>query len=82
LLVIPIKGQYEQLCNATALEEMGVQKITSLDESFSNTFANWINKKNTIDFSPDYSTEAIISFLMQRCKQESTPNANYHEFAF
>jgi uncharacterized protein (TIGR00661 family) len=84
LLVIPIKGQYEQLCNATALEEMGIQKINSLDENFSDTFTNWINKKNTIDFSPNYSTEAIISFLMQRCKQkqESAPSANYPEFAF
>ncbi|HEY4876353.1 MAG TPA: hypothetical protein VIH86_12315, partial [Puia sp.] len=65
-------------------EEMGVQKITSLDENFSNTFANWINKKNTIDFSSNYSTEAIISFLMQRCKQkqESVSPMNYQEFAF
>lgn len=30
LIVIPIKGQYEQYCNAAALEELGVQKISSL----------------------------------------------------
>jgi uncharacterized protein (TIGR00661 family) len=84
LLVIPIKGQYEQLCNATALEEMGVQKINSPGENFSNTFANWINKKNTIDFSPDHSTEATISFLMQRCKQkqESASEMSYPELAW
>jgi len=84
LLVIPIKGQYEQVCNATALEEMGVKKINSLNENFSEVFAKWINAKNTIDFIPDYSTEAIINFLMQRCKhrQESTVDLPYPGLAF
>jgi uncharacterized protein (TIGR00661 family) len=84
LLVIPIKGQYEQVCNATALEEMGVKKINSLNENFSEVFAKWINEENAIDFIPDYSTEAIISFLMQRCKhkQESAMDMPYPGLAF
>ena len=84
LLVIPIKGQYEQLCNATALEEMGVKKINSLNEKFSEVFAKWINEKNAIDFVPEHSTEAIISFLMQRSKhkQESALDIPYPGLAF
>lgn len=30
LMVIPIKGQYEQQCNVAALKEMGVPVIKSL----------------------------------------------------
>jgi len=82
LLVIPIKGQYEQLCNASALEAMGVQKINTLDENFSNRFAHWVGNTNKIDFSPEYSTEAIISFLMQRNNRESASKLNYPEFAW
>jgi uncharacterized protein (TIGR00661 family) len=70
LLVIPIRGQYEQLCNAVALEEMGVKKINALDENFSGHFASWVAEENKIPFVPAHSTEEIIRFLMQRCKQK------------
>ncbi len=84
LLVIPIKGQYEQVCNAVALEEMGVKRINSLDENFAAIFSNWINNENKINFTPDHSTEEIISFLMQRCKlqKEFAPEMQYPELAW
>jgi uncharacterized protein (TIGR00661 family) len=84
LLVIPIKGQYEQVCNAVALEEMGVKKINSLNEHFNIDFYNWINKENKIDFVPDHSTGAIISFLMQHCKgkKETDLDLLYPELVF
>jgi uncharacterized protein (TIGR00661 family) len=59
-----------QVCNATALQEMGVKKINSLDEKFSTLFASWIDSKNNIDFKPEYSPESIVGFLMQRCKRK------------
>jgi len=34
LMVVPIKNQYEQLCNAEALKMLGVQVAHRLDESF------------------------------------------------
>ncbi len=52
---------------------MGVKKINSLNEKFSEVFAKWINEKNTIDFVPEHSTEAIIDSLMQRCKYKQEP---------
>ena len=84
LLVIPIRGQYEQVCNATALEEMGVQKINSLNENFADVFANWINEKPKIDFSCDHSTESIIGFLMQHAKKNKRAALElpYPELAF
>ena len=67
LMVIPIKGQYEQYCNAEALEKMGVTKIDSLDAGFEALFRNWISQKKRITLQPDHSTEAIVSFLMHHC---------------
>jgi len=67
LLAIPIRGQYEQLCNAAALEKMGVSCINTLDGNFKTVFENWINRKEKILLSLDHSTESIISFMMHHC---------------
>lgn len=83
LMVIPIKGQYEQLCNASALEEMGVKKINALNHQFSTFFADWINQPNKISLRLDYSTEEIISFLMKHAmKGERASDLTYPELAF
>ena len=53
LLVIPIRGQYEQLCNAAALERMGVTVLNKMDESFAGAFDKWIqgNTQKEIEYS-------------------------------
>src|ERR1700761_4444810 len=45
LLVIPIRGQYEQFCNAAALAKMGVPVLNTLDENFAPAFVNWMAQK-------------------------------------
>ncbi len=67
LLAIPINGQYEQFCNAAALEKMGVPWIRKLDNNFQTVFENWMNTQKKVVLTPDHSTEAIISFLMHHC---------------
>jgi uncharacterized protein (TIGR00661 family) len=42
LMAIPIRGQYEQLCNAAALEQLGVKVLPKIDASFTSSFYNWI----------------------------------------
>jgi uncharacterized protein (TIGR00661 family) len=64
ILAIPIKGQYEQLCNAAALKAMGITCADTVDKNFIAVFTNWMSDGKKIDFSIDYSTEAIIHFLM------------------
>jgi uncharacterized protein (TIGR00661 family) len=67
LMCIPIKGQYEQLCNAAALENMGICCLDSIDEHFAGQFNKWINLDEKIMLAPDHSTESIVSFLMHVC---------------
>ncbi|MBS1917683.1 MAG: glycosyl transferase [Bacteroidetes bacterium] len=69
LLAIPIKGQYEQLCNAAALEKMGVPCLNELGKNFIPVFNNWMNEKKKITLPIDFSTEAIINFLMHHCSE-------------
>ncbi len=42
LLVIPMKSQYEQLCNAHALEQFGVPSIRSLNHSNLERIGDWL----------------------------------------
>ncbi|MBK6564497.1 MAG: hypothetical protein IPG18_04740 [Saprospiraceae bacterium] len=61
-MVIPIEGQYEQQCNAAALEKVGVKKMAYLNESTKQEFFNWL-KNATIHFfftAKSYSTDIGI----------------------
>jgi uncharacterized protein (TIGR00661 family) len=70
LMVIPIRGQYEQRCNAAALNRMGVPVLDALDSRFESSFRSWMQKRKRPHLHLDYSTEAIVSYLMHHCTQE------------
>ena len=64
LLVIPMKGQYEQQCNMAALKEMGVPVLKSLKTKHYEKLMNWVerDKRVAVDY-PDI-TDSIISQLL------------------
>ena len=64
LMVMPIRGQYEQLCNAAALEKMGIKKIEKLSDDLKDHFEQWIN---TAPIEIDYShkTEELVENVMK-----------------
>ena len=45
IISVPIRGQYEQVCNAAALEKLGVRCLKNIDEIFSSVFYNWLTAK-------------------------------------
>jgi uncharacterized protein (TIGR00661 family) len=53
LIVIPIRGQYEQLCNAAALEKLGVKVLNKIDASFTLAFDKWLqeNRQDIIEYT-------------------------------
>jgi uncharacterized protein (TIGR00661 family) len=66
LLVIPMKTQYEQHCNAKALEDLGIPVLLSLTSKYISFVANWIKNgtQKRIDF-PDTTKEIIEIILSQ-----------------
>src|SRR5690606_1313413 len=60
LLVVPMKNQYEQQCNAQALKEMGIPVINNLKRKQIPIIKAWLNstKKVIVDY-PDYTQEVI-----------------------
>ncbi len=64
LMVIPMKGQYEQQCNAAALKNMGVPVLKSLKPDNVSKIETWIKKGNVIDVDYPDVTEVIINRLI------------------
>jgi uncharacterized protein (TIGR00661 family) len=66
LMVVPMKNQYEQHCNAAALKTIGVPVIKSLKEKNIDKIKNWIDAgvKVSVDY-PDI-TESIIDTILKK----------------
>lgn len=65
LMCIPIRGQYEQLCNAAALAHMGVTIIDNADtDEFAMDIARWMNKPKPEIYQKANDVNATLEFLM------------------
>ena len=64
LMVIPMKNQYEQQCNALALKEMGVHTIKKLNKRQVPKITAWIHSSNTIEVNYPDTTEDILEALL------------------
>jgi uncharacterized protein (TIGR00661 family) len=66
VLMIPMKGQYEQQCNALSASRLGVPVVNEIDDQFIYHLNNWIcsDKKIKVDF-PD-ETARIVDDMIKR----------------
>lgn len=67
IMVMPIKGQYEQCCNAAALERLGVKTFVELDEHFAEKFNRWINSSQPVHVRYTMDTASIVEHVMDLC---------------
>ncbi|WP_439504832.1 glycosyltransferase family protein [Sediminibacterium sp.] len=65
LLCVPIKGQYEQLCNAAALQNFGVPIVSTLKADFTKQIENWLNVTTQKKLEIEWSTASIVEKLME-----------------
>lgn len=65
LMVIPMKGQYEQQCNAAALEQMGVPVIKKLDEGQLERIGEWIDSEEKIEVNFPDLTASIVRRIFE-----------------
>lgn len=64
LMVIPMKGQYEQQCNAASLKEMGVPVLKSLKLKHIGKIKDWIATAGRVEVDyPDQTAEIINKIL-------------------
>ncbi len=72
LMVIPMKGQYEQQCNAAALADMGVPMIKKLKRKNIGKIKEWIADDRIIKVNYPDETEKIIDYILTKHTNETT----------
>ena len=63
IISIPIRGQYEQQCNAAALEKLGVWRLDEMNDQFPMHFEKWMNEAKPVHLKYAHSTEMIVENL-------------------
>ena len=64
LLVVPMKGQFEQQCNAAALAQMGVTTMLEFEPHSLETLRAWLDESKTVAVDyPDESREILLQAL-------------------
>ena len=85
LMVVPMRGQIEQQCNAAALAALGVQVLKSLKPKRREEVAAWIKHDQHIDlYFPDNAAEVVRTILthplLKEASNEATPVVAYKPF--
>lgn len=69
VLTIPMIGQYEQQCNAQAMNEMGVTMAKEIDNHFVATATEWVQNEKPISVHyPDLTGEIIQALIRKHGK--------------
>lgn len=66
LMCIPIKGQYEQLCNAAALQKFGVPIHAKIDKDFNKKVIHWLHKKPVKPLQLFSTTKEVIEKVIEK----------------
>ena len=69
LMCIPIKGQYEQQCNAAALKQMGVLCLKNISTDFEEHFYKWIESPQNIKVRYGNSIDRCLDHLFNTTEQ-------------
>jgi uncharacterized protein (TIGR00661 family) len=68
LLVVPMRNQYEQQCNARCLEEMGVSAIKSFSKKAVPEISKWLQTEQALRIEYQDRTESIVNALLSQIK--------------
>jgi uncharacterized protein (TIGR00661 family) len=78
LLVIPMKGQYEQLCNAVAAKKVGATVIEDLNLIHHRTVNFWLNHGTFLQKNYENKTEEIVQNVLDNFEKQRQQSCNDH----
>jgi uncharacterized protein (TIGR00661 family) len=69
LMVIPMRGQYEQQCNAAALKKMGVSVLKSFSTKEIASIDQWLDNDASVEVDYPDQTEMVIETVLKDWKE-------------
>lgn len=79
LMVIPMKGQFEQQCNAAALQEMGVPVIKNLKTKHFNEKRTWLDSDKIVEVNYPDHTKMVLRKTFELMVHTILDNNEYQE---
>lgn len=72
VMMIPMRNQYEQQCNALSASRLGVPVVQHIDEHFTRRVEDWINdrKKIVVNF-PDETADIVDRMVKQYARRDA-----------
>jgi len=81
LLVVPMKNQFEQHCNALSLNKLGVDSVKSLKPRWRKNIQYWLNKESAIQMHyPNQTQEIVDRILSDFALQIAVYHDSLHEY--
>jgi len=85
LMVVPMKGQYEQQCNAAALRMLGIPVLKNLKKKRIPELSEWLRSDHHVDLDFPDNAESIVRRLLQAAPavkpaRQGHPVTNHHRF--
>lgn len=77
LMCLPIVGQYEQFCNAAALENFNTTIVDKIDDQFSFKIKQWLNGLQPKQLEVNFSTQAIVEKVIEKGLMIKQYNTEY-----
>lgn len=71
LLCIPIRGQYEQHCNAAALQRLGVETIDAPGDDFADRIERWLSAAAPAARQYEQNTSRVLQYLVENYPQQA-----------
>ena len=81
LLVIPMKNQYEQQCNAVSLKNMGVPVIYDLKHDMIEIIRKWTKSKKIINVDYQESPKKVLNQILIDFMKKTAKNELPKEFS-
>lgn len=79
VMVIPIKNQYEQYCNAAAMEKLGVPVLMQLNDKELPGVREWVLNHQPLNIIyPDHTEKIIIEKIIEPYRQSPAASALIH----
>jgi uncharacterized protein (TIGR00661 family) len=72
VMMIPMRGQYEQQCNAIAAAGLGVKVVSAIDEKFAAHLEEWVTEDKKIDVNFPDETAQIVDDMIKRYAKPAT----------
>ena len=78
IMTIPMKGQYEQECNAEALKLLGIKTLSSIENDFEKQLESWIN--SDFIYHPNYvhNVPYIVDFILESGEIDDVDDAAFN----